>query len=143
MKTLEISLRFAAALHFAVLIASALTPGALDWKSNLATLHPFLRKLFWVYGGFIVLVIVSFGTLTMLFARQLVEGDGLSRGFAAMVAVFWLARLGVQLFVFDARPFLTNWFYKAGYHALTLVFIVFVLVFGWVAMGDRLQEVAL
>lgn len=143
MKTLELALRCAGALHFAVLIASALTPGALDWRKNLALLHPFLRRLFWVYGAFIVLVILSFGTLTMVFAGQLAAGDGLSRGFAAMVAIFWLARLVVQLFVFDARPFLTNWFYKAGYHALTIVFIVFVLVFGWAAMGGRLQEAAL
>jgi len=143
MKELELTLRCAGALHFAVLIASALTPGALDWRRNLALLHPFLRRLFWVYGAFIVLVILSFGTLTIAFARQLAEGDGLSRGFAGMVAVFWFARLGAQLFVFDARPFLTNWFYKAGYHALTIVFLVFVLVFGWAAMGVRFLEAAL
>jgi hypothetical protein len=121
-------------MHFAVLLASALTPRALDWRSNLASLHPFLRRLFWVYGSFIVLVIVSFGTLTLLFAPRLASGDELGSALAAVIAVFWLARLGVQLFVFDARPFLTNWFYKTGYHALTLVFIFFVLVFGSAAL---------
>lgn len=134
MRTLEFSLRCAGLMHFAVLLASALTPRALDWRSNLASLHPFLRRLFWVYGSFIVLVIVSFGTLTLLFAPRLASGDELGSALAAVIAVFWLARLGVQLFVFDARPFLTNWFYKTGYHALTLVFIFFVLVFGSAAL---------
>lgn len=33
----------------------------------------------------------------------------------------------------DARAFLTNWFYKPGYHALTLVFTCFAIVYGWAA----------
>jgi len=134
MKMLELSLRCAGALHFAVLVASALTPRALDWRGNLARLHPFLRSLFWVYGSFIVLVIISFGTVTLMFTPRLAAGDPFARAFASVVAVFWLARLAVQLFVFDARPFLTNWFYKTGYHALTLVFILFVAVFGYAAL---------
>jgi hypothetical protein len=59
-------------LHFVILIASALTPRVLDWRANLAALHPFLRRLFWVYGSFIVLVIVSFGALTLFHADELV-----------------------------------------------------------------------
>jgi hypothetical protein len=137
MKTLELLVRCAGALHFVVLIASALTPRALDWRQNLAVLHPFLRKLFWVYGAFIVLTIVSFGTLSLVFAARLASGDELGRALAAVIALFWLARLGVQLFVFDARPFLTTWFYKAGYHALTFVFVVLALVFGGAALGVR------
>lgn len=130
----ELLIQLAGLLHFAILIASALTPRALDWRGNLAVLHPFLRRLFWVYGCFIVLVIVAFGTLTVAFSSRLVAGDPLARALAAFVAVFWLARLGVQLFVFDARPFLTTWIYKCGYHALTVVFALLVLVFGWAAV---------
>ena len=137
MNTLESMVRLGGALHFAVLIASGLVPRALDWRRNLALLHPFLRRLFWVYGAFIVLTIISFGLLALLFAPRLTSGDSLGRAVAAVIAVFWFARLGVQLFVFDARPFLTNFFYKAGYHALTLVFILFVVVFGLVAFGVR------
>jgi hypothetical protein len=134
MNHLEIFLRIAGCLHFAVLVASALTPGALDWRGNLATLHPFLRRLFWVYGAFIVLVIIAFGTLTLWHSHALVEGTPLARSVCLFIGVFWLARLFVQLFVFDARPFLTNWFYKIGYHSLTVVFIYFVTVYGMAAL---------
>jgi hypothetical protein len=137
MKTLELWVRCAGGLHFVVLIASALTPRALNWRQNLAVLHPFLRKLFWVYGAFIVLTVVSFGTLSLVFAPRLASGDELGRALAAVIALFWLARLSVQLFVFDARPFLTTWFCKAGYHALTFVFIVLAIVFGGAALGVR------
>jgi hypothetical protein len=130
MNSLETFLKIAGILHFAVLSASALTPKALDWRGALAPLHPFLRKMFWVYGAFIVLVIISFGTLTLVFTPEMSGGTPLGRGLCLFISIFWLVRLGVQIFVFDARPFLTNWIYKYGYHGLTFVFIYFALIYG-------------
>src|SRR6476661_11017404 len=128
-------LQMAAALQFLILIASACTPRLLDWRTNLATLHPFLRRLFWVYGAFIVLVIISFGTLTLLQADELASAAPLARWVCAMIAVFWLARLGVQFFVFDARPFLTTAFRRVGYHGLTFLFSALVFIYGSAALN--------
>jgi hypothetical protein len=125
-------------LHFLVLIASALTPRVLDWRANLAALHPFLRRLFWVYGCFIVLVIISFGVLTLFHSDELASGRALSRSVCAMIALFWLARLGVQFFVFDARPFLTTTFLRLGYHGLTLLFAALVVIYGLAALNPHL-----
>ena len=125
-------------LHFVVLIASALTPRVLDWRANLATLHPFLRRLFWVYGSFIVLVIISFGVLTLFHADELASGGLLPRSVCAMIALFWLARLGVQFFVFDARPFLTTTFLRLGYHGLTALFATLVFIYGSAALNLNL-----
>jgi hypothetical protein len=122
-------------LHFVILIASALTPRMLDWRTNLAALHPFLRRLFWVYGAFIVLVIISFGTLTLCNADELASPTPLARSVCAMIAIFWLARLGVQFFVFDARPFLTTAFRRVGYHGLTFLFSALVFIYGCVALN--------
>jgi hypothetical protein len=137
MNHLETLLRLAGLLHFGILTASALTPRALDWRANLAPLHPFLRNLFWVYGSFIVLVIVAFGTLTLRHGNEMAAGTPLGRSLCLFIGAFWLARLLVQLFVFDARPFLTNWFYKIGYHGLTVVFIYFATVYGIAAMATK------
>ena len=126
-------------LHFVILIASVLTPRVLDWRTNLGTLHPFLRRLFWVYGCFIVLVILSFGVLTLLHVDELASGAALSRSVCAMIAIFWLARLGVQFFVFDARPFLTTTFLRLGYHALTLLFTALVFIYGCAALNLHLS----
>ena len=122
-------------LHFVILIASGLTPRLLDWRGNLATLHPFLRRLFWVYGAFIVLMIISFGTLTLFKADELASATPLARSLCAMIAIFWLARLGVQFFVFDARPFLTTAFRRVGYHGLTFLFSALVFIYGCVALN--------
>ena len=138
MNSLQTLLRIAGLLHFGLLIASALTPRALDWRANLAALHPFLRRLFWVYGSFIVLVIVAFGTLTLCHGAEMAAGTPLGRSLCLFIAVFWLARLFVQLFVFEARPFLTTWFYKIGYHGLTVVFIYFAAVYGFASVAGKL-----
>jgi hypothetical protein len=118
-----------------ILIASALTPRLLDWRTNLETLHPFLRRLFWVYGVFIVLVIISFGTLTLIRVDELASASPLARSVCAMIAVFWLARLAVQFFVFDARPFLTTAFRRVGYHGLTFLFSALVFIYACGALN--------
>lgn len=125
-------------LHLVVLVASALTPRVLDWRTSLAALHPFLRRLFWVYGCFIVLVIISFGLLTLLHANELASGAALPRSVCAVIAIFWLARLGVQFFVFDARPFLTTTLLRVGYHGLTLLFTALVVIYGCAALIPNL-----
>jgi hypothetical protein len=122
-------------LHFVILIASALTPRVLDWRKNLAALNSFLRRLFWVYGCFIVLVIISFGVLTLTHANELASGAPLARAVCAMIAIFWLARLAVQFFVFDARAFLTTTFLRLGYHGLTLLFTALVFIYGFAALN--------
>jgi hypothetical protein len=122
-------------LHFVILVASALTPRVLDWRTNLAALHPFLRRLFWVYGCFIVLVIISFGSLSLMRADDLASNPPLAHSVCAMIAIFWLARVAVQFFVFDARPFLTTIFRRVGYHGLTVFFVALVFIYGCAALN--------
>jgi len=131
MKTL---LQIGGLLQLSILIASALVPHVLDWRRNLAGLHPFLRKLFWVYGAFIVFVIIAFATLTLLHAGAMATGEPVARSLCFFIAIFWLARFVVQFVVFEPRPFLTNLFYKAGYHLLTLIFGFLALIYGWASV---------
>ena len=121
-------------IHFGILIASALTPGVLEWRRHLAQLPTLLRQLFWVYGSFIVFVIVAFGSLSLTHAGALASGEPLARSICAFIALFWAARLAVQWFVFDASPFLANAFLKVGYHTLTLAFVILTLIYGCAAI---------
>ena len=121
--------------HFGILLASALVPRVLDWKAELKHLSPLSRHLVWTHGGFIVLTIVAFGVISVLNARGLADGSRLSRSVAGFIAAFWLARLAIQLFVFDARPFLTSRWLALGYHALTVVFTYLGVVYAWAAVA--------
>jgi len=137
MSTLELLLRLAGVLHFLLLIASASVPRVFSWRDQLGRLHPFLRRLFWVYGVFIVMVIIGFGVMTLRHAGAMAAGEPVARALCAFIAFFWAARLLVQWFGFDARPFLTNALLVAGYHALTLVFIYLTGVYAWAAFAPH------
>ncbi len=131
---LSTALTLAGIAHFGILIASANAPKALNWKETLKPLPKLMRQMFWVYGWFIVLMIVGFGIITLVHTETLATaGTPMARWMAGLIAVFWFVRLMVQFFVFDAKPFLTNWFYKVGYHGLTVVFIFLTAVYSWAA----------
>ncbi|HEV2293011.1 MAG TPA: hypothetical protein VGR35_04095 [Tepidisphaeraceae bacterium] len=136
MRNLELLITIGGVLHLGILIASALVPGALEWKRELEKLRPLSRQLIWVHGAFIVLTIVGFGAISLIAPRELASGTTLARAFCAFVAIFWLCRLGVQLFVFDAAPFLTRRYLKIGYHALTIVFMTLVVIYGYAALAS-------
>lgn len=131
---MKLLLQLAAALQLLILIASASTPRVLDWRKNLAVLHPFLRKLFWVYGVFVVMVIIAFAALTFRHADAMAAREPVARSLCLFITIFWGARLLVQFAIFDARPFLTNWFYKTGFHALTIIFAFLTFVYGKAAL---------
>lgn len=137
MLRLQTMVRLGGVLHFTILIASAVVPFALDWSKNLACLDPFLERLVWVYGFFIVLTIVGFGCISVIHASRLCTGNPLARAICAFIAVFWFMRLLVQLFVFDTAPFEENTPLLAGYHMLTAAFIYLTVVYSIASVFPR------
>jgi hypothetical protein len=131
MTLLEKLLVLAGICHFGILIASALVPRVLDWRRELRQLAPLSRHLIWTHGVFIVLIIIAFGTITLANASALAAGSTLGRWVCGVITCFWLARLIIQCFVFDARPFLKSTLLKLGYHGLTAVFTFLVFVYSW------------
>ncbi len=110
-------LLFAAGVaQLGVLIASALVPFRLNWRTELSSLSRLHRQMYWVYGGYVVMAIVAFALLSILNARELAGGSGLARGVCAYIAVFWGVRVVLQG-VFDVKAHLTAWWLKAGYVA--------------------------
>ena len=129
--------RLLAAAGFAqlgVLIASALVPFRLRWRTELTSLSRLHRQMYWTYGGYIVLSIVAFALLSIVYASELASGSGLARGVCAYIAVFWGVRVILQG-VFDVKEHITAWWLKAGYVVLTLLFAALTLVYSWAAIG--------
>ncbi len=126
--------------HFVILIASGLVPSVLNWREELGRLSPFLRRLFWVYGAFIVLVIVGFGAMSVVHHETLAAGSPLARSICGFIALFWLARLAVQFFVFETTPFQHSRVLMAGYHGLTILFLFLVFAYGRAAWLDLLKQ---
>jgi len=127
-ETLTTLIRTAGFLQWSVLIASALVPIRLNWKQDLGVLPRLHRQLFWTYGGYTVLSIVSLGLLCVTLAESLADGTTLARALCGFIAVFWGIRLGLQ-FVLDARPYLTAWWLVVGEVLLTILFLGLTLLF--------------
>jgi hypothetical protein len=133
---LPLILRLAGAAQLFILIASALVPFRLDWKKELASLPKLHLQMYWTYGGYIVGCIVAFGLGSLFLADDLAAGTLLARCVCGFVAVFWGVRVGLQP-VFDAKPYLTEWWLKTGYHTLTVLFAALTLVYGFAALAPQ------
>jgi len=108
-------------------------PNAVDLRANLSALPAFIRRLFYMYFFFIGLILVSFGCMSVVFAPEMASGQPVARGLCTVMAIFWSIRLVAAAFVFDVRPYLTNWFYRAGYQATNLVFVYLLAVYAFAA----------
>lgn len=119
--------------QLSVLVAAALVPIRLDWRKEFAPLPQLHRQMYLVYGGYVLLSIISLGCLSLLYSQELASADGLARGVCAYAAVFWGIRLSLQA-VLDAQPYLVRWWLRAGYHLLSVLFLSFTAVFGYLAI---------
>jgi hypothetical protein len=125
-------------VHFSILFASAMVPFRMNWREDLAPLSRLHRQMYWTYGGYIVLSILSFGIISVTNSAELSRQSPLARAFCLMVFVFWLIRLALQA-VFDVKEHLTTWWLRWGYRVLTFLFAFLTCVYGWAAVGAFLR----
>ena len=116
-----------------VLVAAALVPFRLDWKTELSRLGTLHRQMYVVYGAYIALAIAAFGLISLANADALADGSRLARCVCGYIAVFWGIRLLLQA-VFQVKEHLTTWWLRVGYHMLTLLFAFFTVTYSWAAL---------
>ena len=136
MPSLETLILFSGILHLCTLLGSAQVPKELRFKEDLPKLNPMLRHWVLVAGAYLLFNIVAFGIISIVFRQELASRSTLARVFCGYVCLFWGVRLIIQFFFFDAKPYLRNWFLRAGYHGLTVVFTWQTIVYGWAAVGQ-------
>ncbi len=107
-----------------ILIASALVPFQLKWKTELSVLSRLHRQMYWIYGAYVVLAIAAFGLICLFNATELANGSGLARAVCGYIAIFWGGRLALQ-WVLDVEAHLSTWWLRLGYHVLTILFATF------------------
>ena len=93
-------LKLAALSHFGLVVAGLLMPRVVGLGVHLRGLPDFIRKLVWVYSGFIGLCLTSFGEGAFVFAADLASGTPPARAVCGFPALFWArrsCRFGVRL----------------------------------------------
>jgi hypothetical protein len=121
-RLLGIDLWLVGAAHFVILFASFQVPFRLHWKRDLQQLIPFNRKLLWVQGGFTVLTIVAFGTLTLALHWELLRGDRAALGLACFIGIYWTTRILVDAVYFSHADWPKGIVFVVGHVLLTLLF---------------------
>lgn len=109
--------------HFCVLIASFQVPAKLRWKEDLHKLTSFNRKLMWVHGGFAVLTIIAFGTLTLALHDEMLRGDRAALGLALFIGVYWALRIAVDFFYYEHKDWPSGRSFLFGHILLTSLFV--------------------
>ena len=122
-------LQIAAILHLGLIWAGATMPSAVGLRQHLSSLPSFVRRLFYVYFTFIGLILIAFGMLTFVFAREMAAGEPVARGLCIVMGAFWTVRLIAAAFVFEIRPYLKNWLWRVGYHSTNIAFVYLLTVY--------------
>ena len=121
-------------LHLAITSAGLVMTLVLDWRRALLPLCGLTRHIIWTHGAFVLMTIIGFGLISLALPRQLASGEPIARAVCAFIAAFWALRLLIGLLFFDARPHLSSNALKLGYHGLTVVFVLFVIIYGAAAL---------
>ena len=115
--------------HLGLVAVGFQVPRLFGWKEDLARLCPRNRRLFWVYGAFIVLANLGFGALSLVYAGEIAAGKGAAGGFALFVALYWAARLAVQYAAFDTPDWPQEARRPLAKHGLGSLFLAMTLVY--------------
>ena len=128
-------------IHFGILTAGLAMTKVLNWKSELKKLDELSEHIIWTHGAYIWFIILLFGILSFFFPEELFNGSNLGITMSTFIFLFWGCRLVIQLFYFDATPYLNNTFLKLGYHGLTFCFLLFSIVYAYSAYVGYSGEV--
>lgn len=115
--------------HFGLVAVGSQVPRAFRWKEDLARLGASNRRLFWVYGIFIVLANIGFGALSVACPGEIARGKGVAGGFALLAGLYWLARLAVQYLAFDTADWPAQARNPVAKHGLGLVILLMSAVY--------------
>ena len=128
-RLMSLALWLGGAGHFLLLGASFQAPRRLHWKTDLAKLLPFNRKLLWVYGGYVVGTYLAFGILTLLLHAELLRGDKAALALATFIGLYWLARLVIDAIHFDHADWPPGAAFVVAHVLLDLLFAALTLIY--------------
>jgi hypothetical protein len=124
--TVVFHLRVVGALMMLLAASHLGMPRHFRWHEELAGVSLLTRQVFWVHTWFVCIVLLMMGGLSLFATESLLEHTRLGRLVLGGFAVFWLARLFCQWFVFD--PSLWR-----GHRMNTAVHAVFTVLWSYFA----------
>ncbi len=123
-QTLLIGLIAFAVVQLAIATTNLFLVRILGWREDMRRMPPLLKEVFQVHKIFISVTVVTFGVLTLRFARDMVEQtNDLAVWLAAAIGMFWLIRCVMQATYYSPN----HW---RGQLDRTIVHIAMLVTFG-------------
>lgn len=98
---MEIHIKIIGLMFIALGCSHVLFPYLFQWKKDLGNLLLINKQLMYVHTFFIALMLILIGVLCFASASALLE-TVLGRQICIGLSIFWLMRLGIQLFGFSS-----------------------------------------
>jgi hypothetical protein len=134
MQGLVILIRIAGAVQACIFSANFLIPAKLRCRENLSYVTPMVRSIFIVHWAYILLVLAIFSVLCFGFAPELAGASLMGRFLSAAIALFWVARLPIQLFIYDRE---LRRQHRVADIAMVSALVFLAVVFGAAALGVK------
>lgn len=128
---LEALLRLAGLGQILLALLHVTFPRKFSWRADLAGVSLLNRQIFYVHTLFIAVTVAFFGILSIVAADGLAAGGAVLAVLMAGLSIFWLLRLAVQLFFFDARLWRGQPFNTFIHLLFTLVWTALATVYAW------------
>lgn len=126
---IALHIKIAGALQLLLAFSHIFFPRRFGWKEDCAKLTLLNRQIFFVHAFFITLVLVLFGVLSVFYGHLLLRGDGLGKVVLGGLFIFWLARLFIQLFVYDSQLWRGHRFNTAMHIFFSLMWFYYVTIY--------------
>src|SRR4051812_31189769 len=96
-------LRLGGAFLLGLFVMNFFVPRKFKWAEELPRLSLLNRRIFQVHAIFIALILLLMGLLMVTLPSALIAPDPLARAVCGGLAIFWLLRLWMQWFLYDAE----------------------------------------
>jgi hypothetical protein len=125
-------IKIAGYLQICLCIGSLLIPKLLNWKDELKNVSTIIKQIFWTYAGYILVINLFFGIVSIFGASDFLEKDFFAKSMSLFIFLYWLTRIVIQFFYFDTKSAPQGLIYKLGEIALVSLFVFFTAVYGYI-----------
>lgn len=136
MGVLIVLIWMAGAVHVAILAANFILPEKIQCRENLSRVSPMIRPVFVVHWIYILVILTLFASLCLWFAPELAGASRLGHFLSAAIALFWLPRIPIQVFVYDSE---LRRQHRFGDVAMLVAIGFLVCVFGFAAFATTFR----
>ncbi len=127
------ALYLAGVILLCITAANFFAPEKMRWRENLEKTETVFRQVFVIHCVFLLACVMAMALLCLL-APQMLLGNGLGRALVGFMALFWGARVLVQIFYYEPSikrqfPFF-NLLFTTAFTYLAMIFSA--ILFRWI-----------